>query len=78
MRARNMSRRVSGLAGFGRGEVEAAIDDKHAAGRGGEAFDEVGRGNKRGVVRVRHDSSRGERAAWWADGRRVAVVKLQV
>ena len=55
--ARHMTGRIRGFTRLRRGEIEAAIEDEHAAGRGGEPFGEIGGGNERGVVGVRHDSS---------------------
>jgi hypothetical protein len=52
-----MARRVGFFAGVGIGEIETAIDDEHAARRGGQTFGEIACGDQRGVVSVWHDGS---------------------
>jgi hypothetical protein len=55
--AGNMSLRVGLFARLGCGEIEAAIEDEDAAGRGGQPFGEIRSRDERGVVGVRHDGS---------------------
>jgi hypothetical protein len=57
VRAGKMPLRIGRFAGFGRGQIDSAIEDEHAAGRGGEPFGEIRRRDERGVVGVRHDGS---------------------